>query len=308
MYNKLYLLAVAFIPLCTMNATIIDETRQIQQERLVEQEFNKFFMNLIQQAILDDINVGVQRSIARSLNDGANVNMRTVTGYTPVLLAARHNAPNLLRMLVKWPTTDLTARSNDNKTALLLASEVGSSAMVRMLLQKPAIVALVNEQDDEEHTALIQAAQYDNMPIVEQLLQVKNIDPNIRDHTGKAAIHYAAIANRPAMIQALLARPETDPLIKTDNNRTALDLAAFAGNLAAVMALLVVPHTPAMIQSAKQQAQFRFTPGMNEVDKKETSEIIAALDKAYATLVEEQKSHAATGHKPSKRRKVTQRG
>lgn len=73
--------------------------------------------------------------IARSIIDaGTNVNVRSRSGYTPLMIAASHGHDEIVRMLLQ-KGADLTAVDTQGRNALQIAREANRLGSVAMLLE-----------------------------------------------------------------------------------------------------------------------------------------------------------------------------
>jgi hypothetical protein len=79
------------------------------------------------------------------LDRGADVNARTRTGATPVMLAAAAQQPDSLRLML-GKDADVNARDDEGKTPLMYAAENGRLASARALLAEGADVRLKDKQ------------------------------------------------------------------------------------------------------------------------------------------------------------------
>ncbi|MBC6400490.1 MAG: cadherin domain-containing protein, partial [Ekhidna sp.] len=104
---------------------------------------------------------------------------------------------------------DVNAKSNTGNTALILAAFLGRTATVNALLSVSGIN--VNIQNDFGNTALIWAAEQGHKDIVDALLDVSGINVNLRNNVSFSALDLANTlaadnANKTAIITALKAK------------------------------------------------------------------------------------------------------
>ena len=89
---------------------------------------------------------------------------------------------------------DINLRDEDNRTALILATNRGFYDIVRELLSHPDIDVNARSgsyASDQKNTALILASLHDFIDIAKELLKHPGIDINIEDEHDKTAYHYA---------------------------------------------------------------------------------------------------------------------
>ncbi len=170
-----------------------------------------FYVN---DALLDKLRIAIE--------SGANVNIQTSRGYSPLIFLAKSDVtePNI-------EMVDLLLRNGANpnlqdrggETALHWASARGFLEMVEKLLESENIDinitnidgrnALHSIFDDEE-----EIFNPDNVEPIMKLLIEKGININETDDSGKTALHLAAEQNRGVAIGVLL-RAGADENIKT---------------------------------------------------------------------------------------------
>ena len=167
------------------------------------------------------------------LEGGAAVDLRDTRGNTPLMHAAAVGSIEAMRLLVKsgadvnakngldatalvWCAADaekakllvdagaqVNIRTKMGRTPLMMAaSHPGSSATVRLLLQKGADVAAA---DVRGHTALVDAARTNSTEAVRLLLEHK-ADVQAGDFLGLSALAHAAGHSNLEMTRMLLAR------------------------------------------------------------------------------------------------------
>ena len=129
---------------------------------------------------------------------------------------------------------DPNVHSNDEFTALILASEYGNQRIVELLLEKQVDPNVQNSENGR--TALIQASQGGHYQVVEILLQ-KGADPNIHDNEGWTALIFASFDGHYQVVELLL-KKGADPNIHDKEGWIALISAAQNGHQKVVELLL----------------------------------------------------------------------
>jgi ankyrin repeat protein len=130
------------------------------------------------------IDHGHERTAKLAFLTVANVNVRGFYNRTPLMEAAFHQKPGLVRFLLSHHA-DLTAGDNDGSQAIHYASDVGSA---QQLLEHGA---QVNARSKDGDTPLMQAAWDAQTTVVEFLLQ-RGADIHATDNSGLQALHRAA--------------------------------------------------------------------------------------------------------------------
>lgn len=98
----------------------------------------------------------------------------------------------------------------------------------------------LNKLDPDGHTPLQEACIYNQQEIVQLLLQVPGLDPNVLDKEKRTALHYAARNTSPPRcghIVQMLLRAGADPCIAAADDTTPLDMARKVSCLACMRLL-----------------------------------------------------------------------
>jgi len=132
---------------------------------------------------------------------GANVNVRTLSGDTPLIAATRDGQEDIARFLLE-NGADVTARAPDGDTALLYIARVypPCEGIVRDILTKGASV---DESNNLGNTALMYAANADNAEVAEVLIEAK-ANVNAKNKKGENALLFAARAGNVVMANYLI--------------------------------------------------------------------------------------------------------
>jgi uncharacterized protein len=148
--------------------------------------------------------------------DGVLINDTTNDGTTALMCACSNASKSnelslsIVKLLVK-KGADInqqnTPENKPDKTALIVASELGNTEVVSLLLNTPNIE--LNVQDLKGNTALIYAISNPEIPketrenIVKQLLE-KGADTTLTNKAGKNAIMLARESNNPTVLNLLM--------------------------------------------------------------------------------------------------------
>jgi ankyrin repeat protein len=87
----------------------------------------------------------------------------------------------------------------------------------------------VNTVHNYGRTALILAAENNQLDVVMSLMNHPGIDLNVQDCSNGTALHYAVLYNHPAIVSQLLSDDKMDASLKDKNNNTALKRAIVKG-------------------------------------------------------------------------------
>ena len=155
-----------------------------------------------------------------------DVNLQNSGGETALMNASALGQTEIVRMLLERPEIDVNLQNPRGDTALMRASQFGRTEIVKGLLERPEI--LVNLQDSGGWTALIRASANGRTEIVQMLLERPEIDVNLQNRWGRTALMWASqyankseSGNSSKILELLLQRPEIDKSLKDKNKRSA---------------------------------------------------------------------------------------
>ncbi|XP_034379935.1 ankyrin repeat and SAM domain-containing protein 1A isoform X3 [Arvicanthis niloticus] len=166
---------------------------------------------------------------------GPNVNCVDSTGYTPLHHAALNGHRDVVEVLLR---NDALTNVADSKGCypLHLAAWKGDAQIVRLLIHQGPSHTRVNEQNNDNETALHCAAQYGHTEVVKALLE-ELTDPTMRNNKFETPLDLAALYGRLEVVKLLLsAHPNL--LSCSTRKHTPLHLAARNGHKAVVQVLL----------------------------------------------------------------------
>jgi ankyrin repeat protein len=153
------------------------------------------------------------------LEAGADINVRTRSGFTVLDLAAECDNKMLVKLLLD-AGADITTPPNSKHSALTLAARRGNERVARMLI---AAKADVNWQDEDGDSALILATEGGHVGTLRLLLDA-GADINTRTRDGETALFIAVAYSYESIVRLLLdAGADVDG--RTENDETALWLA-----------------------------------------------------------------------------------
>lgn len=163
--------------------------------------------------------------VQRLIKDGADVNVRTQRGWTPLHRAVVSNKLEIVKVLVQ-ANADVNAQAHDGRTPLhmcLLAAS-GNLDLITYLVESGADPTV---QDQYGMLPLHRAVVASDHNIVEYFVSsgIGKATINARDQNGRTPLHLAAIANYPGMVK-LLIENKADSTIQDQNGMTPFDLAA----------------------------------------------------------------------------------
>ncbi|XP_075051853.1 ankyrin repeat and SAM domain-containing protein 1A isoform X5 [Mixophyes fleayi] len=166
---------------------------------------------------------------------GPNVNCVDSSGYTPLHHASLNGHKEVVEVLLR---NEVVTNIADCKGCfpLHLAAWKGDAHIVRLLIHHGPSHAKVNEQNNDNETALHCAAQYGHTEVVRVLLE-ELTDPTMRNHKMETPLDLAALYGRLEVVKLLL---NAHPNLLSCHTRkhTPLHLAARNGHRAVVRVLL----------------------------------------------------------------------
>ncbi|XP_048466087.1 ankyrin repeat and sterile alpha motif domain-containing protein 1B isoform X5 [Rhincodon typus] len=166
---------------------------------------------------------------------GPNVNCTDTSGYTALHHAALNGHKDVVLKLLQYEASTNVA---DNKGCfpLHLAAWKGDMDIVKILIHHGPSHSRVNEQNNENETALHCAAQYGHSEVVAVLLE-ELTDPTIRNNKFETPLDLAALYGRLQVVKMLI---NAHPNLMSCNTKkhTPLHLAARNGHKAVVQVLL----------------------------------------------------------------------
>jgi len=176
---------------------------------------------------------GRMATVITLLENGANVNVATDSGRTPLFLVAEAGFKDLVVTLVEHGA-EVDKALPTGETPLLAACSQGNEEVVEYLIAHGANVSAKGPRG----TCLSYAASGGSARCVKALL-AKGADPNATASNGPTALFEAASlgTSESAEIVRLLLAAGADPSVKSNTGKIALDLALNHGDVEAVKLL-----------------------------------------------------------------------
>ncbi|WP_341816033.1 ankyrin repeat domain-containing protein [Wolbachia endosymbiont (group B) of Idaea biselata] len=164
------------------------------------------------------------------LNKGVNVNEQNALLHTPLHLAAGAGHEQIVEILIREGNADKDVLDARNHAAIHYAVNNKKLGVVKLLSNLGANVNVVgsgrNAMKLSSLHVAISSSNYDErdlcLDIVRCLINVPNAGVNLQDYENKTPLHYA---ERLKTIEVLLTREDIDPLVKDDSGKTPFDYA-----------------------------------------------------------------------------------
>lgn len=141
-----------------------------------------------------------QRVVAALIDQGADVDKRSLAGRSALLLAVKADKAKSVRRLLE-AGAEVDARDRDGWTPLMLAARDGRTDLVEDLLAAGADPSALS---DTGWTPLMWASWYGHTAVIERLLGA-GADPDLASYVGGTALIRAVQAGRPNVVAILLA-------------------------------------------------------------------------------------------------------
>lgn len=174
--------------------------------------------------------IGEVNAVRYLIGKGIDVNVRNTLHHTPLHLAAGIGHENIVKILVKEGNAEIDVFDARNQTPMHYAVNNKKLEIVKLLLKlgadvnsarmgqnsmklSPVHIAVSNTNYDERDLCL---------DILKSLIKEPNAQVNLQDYENKTPLHYA---ERLKTIEVLLTREDIDPLVKDDSGKTPFDYA-----------------------------------------------------------------------------------
>ncbi|XP_063880176.1 ankyrin-2-like isoform X1 [Scylla paramamosain] len=168
-----------------------------------------------------------EEDLGKALEKGANVNLLSPTGSSPLHVAALRDSAWLIDILLKYEAR-VDQKDNSGFTPLMVAALNGKTDAARVLLSNGADPNIKRPSNGQ--TALHLAMDSRSRMVVRALVDA-DADINAQANDRKfTPLHLAAVLNAGELAHVLLEDPQCDVTILDSNGRTAAMVATDNGN------------------------------------------------------------------------------
>jgi FOG: Ankyrin repeat len=174
--------------------------------------------------------IGEVNAVRYLIGKGVDVNVRNALHHTPLHLAAGIGHAEVVKILIREGNAEIDVFDVRNQTPMHYAVNNKKLEIVKLLLElgadvnsarvgqnsmklSPVHIAVSNTNYDERDLCL---------DILKCLIKEPNAQVNLQDYENKTPLHYA---ERLKTIEVLLTREDIDPLVKDDSGKTPFDYA-----------------------------------------------------------------------------------
>ncbi|XP_067653124.1 ankyrin-3-like [Haliotis asinina] len=151
-----------------------------------------------------------------------DINCRTTTGMTPLMIAAEHNAHDVFKLLLD-SGGDPSVVNSDGNNALYFACSTADGEIVKNLLKLDLVD--INCRGSDGMTPLLLAARYNTHDVFELLLE-NGADPSLVNGDGNNVLHFACMADDEEIVKHILEPHLVDINSRGFNKMTPLLLSA----------------------------------------------------------------------------------
>ena len=178
--------------------------------------------------------IGCAKSAEALLRFGSEHNLKSEIGWTALMLAARYDHFDALKVLLNDPNIDPNLQDSIGLSALMLVAFMGYPDIVEELLKKINIE--IDLQDQQGMNALMYAARSGKHEIF-NLLLMKNANIFMRDKNNRTILMHAVKGGNPKIVGLLLTKGAY-PKAQNIMGKTVLMYAAESGNLETIKLIL----------------------------------------------------------------------
>lgn len=177
---------------------------------------------------------GNLEALKELLRQGEDVNARTTSGSTPLIVACVNRRAEAALLLID-NKADIHVKAASARTPLFYAASAGLMPVVERLLKAGASPVT---PDTDGWTAIHVAARFGHTEVLKLLLAQRGASPSTPLRSRHTPLHLAARGGHVETVAFLLERPDVEPNARAMSGETPLHVAAEYGSAGCVKVLL----------------------------------------------------------------------
>lgn len=210
--------------------TSLDYAREGEKTRILQALVNNKYGSEEDSLLHLAAMVGEVNAVRYLINMGIDINSRNAVFHTPLHLACGIGHEEVVKTLVREGDAEIEVFDARNQTPMHYAVNNKKLEIVKLLLELGADVNSARIGQNSMKLSAIHIAvsntNYDErdlcLNILKCLIKAHNAQVNLQDYEDKTPLHYA---ERLKTIEVLLTREDIDPLVKDDSGKTPFDYA-----------------------------------------------------------------------------------
>ena len=148
------------------------------------------------------------RALDFILSQSVNVNLKTGSGRTPLLLAALGGHEEVVKLLLERNEVDADLKDDQDESPLSYALILGHEKVVELLLKRNDVKA--DSRDGYGRSPLSYAAKLGHEKIIKLLLKRNDVETDSRDLDDRSPLSYAAEYEHEKIVELLLKRNDVE--------------------------------------------------------------------------------------------------
>ncbi|MBN2103405.1 ankyrin repeat domain-containing protein [bacterium] len=188
---------------------------------------------LLNQSLLESVQKGNVFKVSTCLKLGASANAKSNQGKTALMMAVQNEHIETVKMLID-ENAGIHATNNVRETPLMIASKNDTTAIVKLLISKGADI---NAKNNNGQTAFILAVQAGKLETA-KLLLAQSVDVNAGDNMNTTPLMVASQAGNTGIAELLIAH-HANVNIKNNRRMTALMFASERAYNSEIIELLI---------------------------------------------------------------------
>lgn len=166
----------------------------------------------------------LSEKVKEIVEHGVNINLTTITGYTPLHKAILNNCDKVISYLLSQNNCVVLAKNDKKETSLTTAYDKKKYNTARILISK-AIPRATEDIDIHGRSLLHYAVELDMLDEAKKLI-AKGFNVNLKDAKGETSLHLAIRHNKENIVKYLIQVPDCDLIATNARGQTTQMLAS----------------------------------------------------------------------------------